>query len=71
MAYFSNPVLNAAALGPIPVCILSAYRDVEDLVMTVLADGPTAADAQRLAEEHGVKLFKEDGRWYLAPLDWP
>lgn len=69
MAYFSNRVLNAAAHGPIPVCIRAGYPDDRDLAVTTLSEKPTLVDAHRLAEEHGLRLYLEGNQWYLAPLD--
>lgn len=71
MAHFSNRVLNAAAHGPIPVCIRSAFSDDLDLIVASVGGEPTTADAERLAQEHGLKLYLDGEQWYLAPIDWP
>jgi len=70
MAYFSNRVLNAAARGPVPVCIRSGYPDDRDLIVAVVSGEPTEVDAARLAQEHGLKLYLVGEDWFLAPLDW-
>lgn len=69
MAYFSTRVLNAAARGPIPVSVRGAYPDDRDLIVAAVMGEPTLADARRLAEEHGLRLYLEEEQWYLAPLD--
>lgn len=68
MAFFSSGTITAAQLGPVPVCIRSAYADSRELLHTVLAGAPSQVDAERLAHEHGLRLYRVGEQWYLGPL---
>lgn len=69
MAYFSNRLIDAAAHGPILVCIESVYPDATERLLVVMAGAPSDVDAERLAQEYGRRLYFDGERWCLAPLD--